>query len=513
MKGNEIMKKTMIKRMLSTASSAIMVSAMAASALNAFAYNTPTINKEPAFVLPSATSSASIPLNKDIVLFNVDQSSIYEPNITYKYEITSATGNNTITTYAQGDLENGSPKPGATPITITVNAGIIGAVSTSVGDNASTTNIKEGTITFGADNATKNETNDEYGDSTTAVIDTNKKVSKNLMITVDANKIYDPEYGNAGHTNTQVNGPGVYRYMITDKTTVAEYTAAGVTDGGAANDLYLDVYTRYTYDNDGKPNGLEVYGYVLMTANESIQYDGATTEGNKVTGYDTGSENKDTDNTGKIEPAELKSDSYHTYNVEVKKEVKGDLADRTNNFPFKVELTNSNKVTSQDDFYYVIKKDGSSLDAVPSHLDNEGKWTLDGAAAATNLQLQAGDSILITGLPVNTKIKVTETNNTDETYTVSAKNTNDGEISFESTPSSVKSLAVAANESAVMATEFAVDNTLAKDTITFTNELKSMSVTGIAFTAAPFALMLLAGTFFVGMFMKNRKKDENENVI
>ncbi|HOC35033.1 MAG TPA: hypothetical protein PKI82_13345, partial [Ruminococcus flavefaciens] len=432
------------------------------------------------------------------------------PNITYKYEITSATGNKTITTYAQGDLDaNGNPKADATPITITVNAGIIGAVSTSVGDKASTTDIKEGTITFGADNTNKKGTNKESA----ATIDLTKKVSKDLTITVDANKIYDPEYGNDGHTNTQVNGPGVYRYMITDKTTVAEYTAAGVTDGGAANDLYLDVYTRYTYDNDGKPNGLEVYGYVLMTANESIQYDGATTEGNKVTGYDTGSENKDTDNTGDIEPAELKSDSYHTYNVEVKKEVKGDLADRTNNFPFKVELTNTNVVSSLDDFYYVIKKDGTALTEQTSYLSDSGSWTLDGAAAATNLQLQAGDSILITGLPVNTKIKVTETNNTDETYTVSAKNTNNGEISFESSPSSVNSLAVAANESAVMATEFAVANTLKKDTITFTNELKSMSVTGIAFTAAPFALMLLAGTFFVGMFMKNRKKDENENVI
>ena len=192
---------------------------------------------------------------------------------------------------------------------------------------------------------------------------------------------------------------------------------------------------------------------------------------------------------------------------------KGDLADRTNNFPFKVELTNTNTVTSQDDFYYVIRKDGTSLTEQTSHLSNTGGWTLDGAAAATNLQLQAGDSILITGLPVNTKIKVTETNNTDETYTVSAKNTNGGEISFASTPDPVNSLAVAANDSAAMATEFAVANTLGKDTITFTNELKSMSVTGIAFTAAPFALMLLAGTFFVGMFMKNRKKDENENVI
>ncbi|OPZ16028.1 MAG: hypothetical protein BWZ04_03216 [Firmicutes bacterium ADurb.BinA205] len=197
----------------------------------------------------------------------------------------------------------------------------------------------------------------------------------------------------------------------------------------------------------------------------------------------------------------------------MKKEVKGDLADRTNNFPFKVELTNTNVVSSLDDFYYVIKKDGTSLTEQTTNLSNTGSWTLDGAAAATNLQLQAGDSILITGLPVNTKIKVTETNNTDETYTVSAKNTNDGDISFASAPDPGTSLAVAANESAVMATEFAVANTLKKDTITFTNELKSMSVTGIAFTAAPFALMLLAGTFFVGMFMKNRKKDENENVI
>ncbi|MBP3250427.1 MAG: hypothetical protein J6M48_08770 [Ruminococcus sp.] len=60
---------------------------------------------------------------------------------------------------------------------------------------------------------------------------------------------------------------------------------------------------------------------------------------------------------------------------------------------------------------------------------------------------------------------------------------------------------------------FDVDNTSQLDTITFKNTLKDISVTGVAFAAAPFALILLAGAFFFGLFMKNRKKNESDNVI
>ena len=88
MKGNDIMKKAMIKRMLSIASSVIMTSAIAASAFSASAASTPNSGNDAA-VIHSVTpaNSASFTLTKDIILFNVDGSDIYEPNVNYTYSI------------------------------------------------------------------------------------------------------------------------------------------------------------------------------------------------------------------------------------------------------------------------------------------------------------------------------------------------------------------------------------------------------------------------------------------
>ena len=528
----------MMKKAFASVTALLAVSAMMIPAAVG-AFDTPTINESPATVLTGTDikSSIGIELNKDIVLFNVDGASILAPNITYKYEITSATGTNTIETYASSDLDsNGNPNSGATPITVTVKPGEIGAISTSVGDIASTAEIREGTITFGTDNETKYATNDEYVESTNAEIDVTKKVRNNLTITVDANKIYDPDYGKDGHTNVQVNGPGVYRYKISDVTDAATYKASGVTDGGAANDLYLDVYTRYTYDTSvdpKKPNGLEVYGYVLMTANESIVYDGSKKESYKVTGYDTDSEDKDLDTpVDGIQPDELKSDTYHTYNVEVQKKTEGDLADAQNNFPFTINLTNSAGVTSLDDFYYEITKDGQKISARTTSLgtgkltdtefgaalDADGEWALNGNTASTNLQLQNGDKILITGLPVGAQIVVKETNNTKDTYSVSAHiNGTDDEaavdvkIGEEGTPA--KSLSAAKDAEVELAAAANVNKTDSRDVIVFTNTLRDISVTGLLFSIAPFAFITIAGIALLGLFMRNKKDEASENRI
>lgn len=511
------MKKKSVKKMLTSSAAILTIAALAVPGVSVFAVDTPTINTSPANKLPTAAATADVTVNKDIVLFNVDGSQILSPNVTYSYDITSANVSTaTITTYAPEDLNtDGTPKTGAVPVTVKVRPGVLAAVSTT-NDVASTTDKVEGNITFGAaSDAHNNNTNKHAANKESeATVTLSNKVSSTMTITVNANKIYDPN-----STGAQVNGPGVYRYKIEDVTTDAVLTASGIQRNykTAANDtdkyIYLDVYTKYA---DSNKNSLVVYGYVLLkdvegSDNVSVNYNKNTaSETLKITGFDTESENTENYGDGTVAKANLTSDAYHTYNVEVSKKTDGDLADAQHNFPFKVELTNTNTVTSLDDFYYVITKDGTPQTEVKTNLSNTGAWTLDGATASTNLQLQNGDKILITGLPVNTKIKVTETNDTSDTYSVSAKDTDNAALSVNGSTTSVS---VNAGTTAAMDNVFAVDNTTALDKIEFTNTLKDISVTGLMFSIAPFVFITIAGVALLVLVMKNRKSSDNKSKI
>ena len=517
------MKKNVIKKMVKSTAIIFAIASVTVPNMNVFAVvDSPTINTPPAAKLDNPTANASVTVKKDIVLFNVaENSNILSPNISYSYEITSAAVTNaTITTFSSDDLEadGKTPKQDAVPITVAVKQGVIGAVSTSA-DNSSTKNKVEGTIRFGAaDDATNNNTTTHPSNKeSSTTVNLSKKVSSSMTISLNANKIYDPDYGNVGHTNTQVNGPGVYRYKIEDVTSAATLAASGIerkyktAENDHDNYIYLDVYTKYNSNKDG----LVVYGYVLLkdtTGNDgvSVNYDYTkTNETLKITGFDTDSENTDVYGDGTVAKASLTSDSYHTYNVEVSKKTDGDLADTQHNFPFKVELTNDT-VTSQDDFYYVITKDGTPLQTVNTNLSNTGAWTLNGATASTNLQLQNGDKILITGLPVSTKIKVTETNDTKDKYTVSAKGTNGNTLSLNNSDNPVS---VDSNGTAAMDDTVNVNNTSANDKIEFTNALKDISVTGLLFSIAPFVFITAAGAVLLGLLIRNKKNSGKKSKI
>ncbi|MBQ6250461.1 hypothetical protein [Ruminococcus sp.] len=486
------MKKTMIKRMLSAASSVIMTSVIAVSAFSASAASTPNSGNDAA-VIHSVTpaNTASFKLNKDIILFNVDGSTIYEPNVNYTYSVAGATVSDGTTVKG---LTIDTTDPADETVTVAVRSGssapdvvtIQGANGSGAAGDAGTT----ATLVFGDDTSHTKATNKE---TDTISAGNDKTASRALTVNIDATKF-------------PADSPaGIYRYVITDTTDEATLTAAGI-DRNASYDKarYLDVYTKY--GDDGK---LQVYGYVLLKgssgANTSLEYDATADETTKVTGFDTESE---TGASGEYNAGTPISDEYHTFNVEIKKVVEGSLADPKREFPFMVELSNE-KVISLDEFYYVQ----TDIAEGKGTLAENGSWTFGTAGATSALNLKDGDSILITGLPTGTKIKVTEYNSAPDTYTVSAKDTDDAAITLKCDAKTGNSLAVAPSKTAAMNAEFAVDNEAKLDTITFKNTLKDISVTGVAFAAAPFALMLLAGAFFFGMFMKNRKRNENDSVI
>lgn len=494
MKGNDIMKKAMIKRMLSIASSVIMTSAIAASAFSASAASTPNSGNDAA-VIHSVTpaNSASFTLTKDIILFNVDGSNIYEPNVNYTYSIEGATVSSGTTVKG---LTLETTDPADATVTVAVRSGSsapdVVTIQGANGSGASGTAGTTATLVFGDDTTHGKATNKE---TDTISAGNDKTAARALTVNIDATKF-------------PADSPaGIYRYVITDTTTAAALTAAGIErNPDYDTKRYLDVYTKY--GDDGK---LQVYGYVLLKgasgADTSLEYETTADETTKVTGFDTESE---TGSTGEYNGGTPNSDEYHTYNVEIKKEVDGSLADPKREFPFMVELSNET-VTSLDEFYYLQ----SDADEAKGNLSEAGKWTFGTAGETSALNLKNGDSILITGLPTGTIIKVTEYNSAPDTYTVSAKDTDDDAITLKCDNATGTSLAVAPSKTAAMDAEFAVDNESEKDTITFKNTLKDISVTGVVFAAAPFVLILITGAFFFGMFMKNKKRNEkkNDNVI
>ena len=435
-------------------------------------------------------------IKKEIVLFNVDQSSIFDPNVVYSYSVSPvdvADGESTVTGYVLND----NTKPLTTAV---VRDGVAGAVTiqgrkvdqyedtTASADHAVTGAAgTTTTLTFGGDNGSKLATLKE---GTTVASDTTQVTTGYIDVSIDAATIYAAN-----------KGPGIYRYKISDTTTAATLTASGIQrDDNYVADLFLDVYVK---NNSNDPvDGFEVYGYVLFKNDNKdidILFADGTDEAIKVDGYTVLSE-------------VTKADQYHTYNVEVSKTTTGDLADKRNNFPFQVDLTNA-VITSQDDFYYVITKDGAQTE-VTTKLAADGSKTIGAATAAgaDNLQLQDGDKILITGLPVSSKIDVTEFNNTFDVYTASAKDEEAAVLNLDN------NAATPATDAATVIVEHGktgslhaakdIDNTAAKDVVAFTNTLETISPTGVVLRVAPYALMLGAGLFL--FFFSRRRKAQEE---
>lgn len=431
-------------------------------------------------------ASVSFDLSKEIIVFNTDGSKIFEPNVTYTYSVAPVASTKATITDTKKTTDTKDD------IVVKVKPGIADTVSLA----------SDGKIIFGSDDDAAATVETTAESVYTEGLDTNdaiQTISGSVGVTISAEKFEDP---------------GVYRYVITDTTTDATLDAAGIdrsTD--YEEELYLDVYVRYDDQEE-----LGVYGYVLFrggTEGADKSFDDKTNdviEANgdsvKVSGFDTDSEilPGGTGSGGSTDPGTYLSDQYHTYNVEVTKEVTGSLGDKKHEFPFQIDLANTKGITSKTNFSYAINDNTATATA----LSEAGAW------ASSNLKLKHGDSILITGLPVGETIKVLETNDTNDTYKVSAV-LNDGADDYGKTY--LDKEVVASGAAAVgMANVEAIDNKGASnapinDVIAFTNDLEAISPTGLLFTVAPFAAMAGLGAGMIVLFSKNKKRDDAENII
>lgn len=253
---------------------------VAAMALSSVAFADPTTltngvagDKDPANALDKA-----VQIEKELVVYNLDETTIAEPNITYTYTLTAGAAGKQIT-----DTDS---------VTALTKAGILPATTTA-------TVVYNNSDITAADNGASNI------------------------------KTFSFDFSGVNY-----DAAGVYRYVITETTNV-DKAAAGITDGTISNVRYLDVYVRDAREGE---TGRQIYGYVLFAANNDIDGTDASTPtsvalADKTTGFVASDEGA----TGTTNTA----DQYYTFNETVSKTLVNDSAMNSHQFPFNVDFTNA----------------------------------------------------------------------------------------------------------------------------------------------------------------------------
>ena len=431
------MKKNLISKMIAVIIAILLVTATTIPAYAAAIGNG---------TVTSTDTSVTIP--KGISLKNTSMGTYYGPSITYTYTIApqAPPSGTTIT-----DATTGTTLP--------VAAGPTGGATLGGG----------GTVTFSNPSYTISNMDDDGVEST-----------QNLTVNIDL---------------TKFQNPGIYRYIITDTTSIADLFDAGmVRPDDYDTTRYLDVYIKY----NSTSSALTVGGYTLLKTNAGTA-DIATS---KDTGFDRASEAP----AGQTE----KTDIYRSYNIRVEKHVQGDMGDRTNDFPFTFTIGNNDGKT----YYYGKSTDSSQL--------------TQSSATTQSFTLHDNETLYIRGLSPHATIAYTETNNTSETYkvTIMGKATASGSAWTLITPAADEQKPIAPNgtmsltagaitnydtanrraasggNAATVATEASVTNY--RD-VEFINLLGSVSPTGLVLRFAPFIILLAGAVTLITVFRRRRK--------
>lgn len=407
----------------------------------------------------SVANGTTIPLTKSIVFSNINNSNVYEPNITYTYTVTPETIDES--TYTVTD---------STPLTGYVHPGVANGV-TGV-------SIQFGTTVGGED--------------TTAVTTTaaGVEVERTANLSVDI---------------TKFTKPGIYRYKIVETSSPATVTEVGLTarDSEYNPDRYLDVYIHYVdHDNDpSTPEVLKMYGAVIFKSTaETAGQDNITTRTTKTTGYEPSATSGDLKDDATV-------DRYTTYDIIVKKTVDGSMADKNHEFPFFVTVSNT---INGAKFSYTA--DGSETFTGATVASGVGTLTstslqIGSDAKTSSLTLKHNDQITIKGIPSNQTtdlaIVVKEFNDTYDSYTPSVSATS-GTISMTT------GTAMTAQSGFDVTTSFAIKaNDTKNQTITLNNNLTEISPTGVVLRVAPYVMILVAGIALL-ILAKKRKPAKDE---
>lgn len=306
----------------------------------------------------------------------------------------------------------------------------------------------------GTGNTTTAKVNFVAGDTTTydrvqdgdiLVLGEKEKYAKKT-VTVDFNAV-------------DFNAPGIYRYIITEKT---DETQQGISYDNP-NTRTLDVFVEYVDPDTG--GALKVTSYVL--------YPGTKTDASVVA-----EEAKDDGFTN----------TYTTYDLTLAKTVTGNQGDRDKFFKFTVTISNAVPGTVYDVTIPTTDaptqndlEQGDSIDNV-----NLDKLTVGSAQApettgsvTATYYIKHNQSIVIQGLTSDTAYTITETDYSTDGYTTTYAIDGGEPVTAIATPSE--------------------NNTMngADHTVTFTNHKQGTVPTGILLETAPY--LILGAVVVVGL--------------
>lgn len=309
-------------------------------------------------------------------------------------------------------------------------------------------------------------------------------------------------------SNVVFTGPGIYRYVITE--TAPNYAASGVTATTGTHTRYLDVYVKAadTFNDGSTAEEWVIYGYVCMYDSEDVDpvADTTTTGAMKTNGFVAGT------NDG----TEIKADSYYTFNVTVSKTVQNDnYAKATHAFPFTVIFTNADVTQSVD---ISSKTTGTT----PDGFIDPAPAALSAGNTKGVVSIKDGASVKYIGIPNGTSVEVYETNDmTGVIYQVTTTltptgtaPTTDNSVSWDDAPT--VAVAQAAEKEAFQSTKATITTTPDVDddnayAVAVTNRLLTISPTGVSLRVAPYALMLCAGLLLVFFSRRRKAKAESED--
>ena len=400
----------------------------------------------------SVSGTTSIPLNKTIVIFNTDDNTtVREPDITFSYALAKV--NSTAADGAQ--------------------------LSSTVSDDTNTVRVYNG-----VSSAVTAPTAITYSQSNTVSATTKGyEDEKTTNITVDP---------------TAFPHAGIFRYVITETSNPASVADRGLEAHTESYDStrYLDIYI---YNPDGTHTtqwmGAAVIFKTQATTSGSEGTDNITTTFEKTTGFEPGTDGTPgtTDFTN-----DATVDRYFTYNLDVTKAITGTLADKTHDFPFQIAITGAlaNAVT--------VDVTNSSASPVNTTL------SVSTTAANDTAALRDGETYSVTGLPKGTTVTVTEYNDTVDVYKLTTSFAGTSSTATQSNANEGTTLAAATGETGVLINSGDASTVKAdtKTVLTFTNNLETISPTGVVLRIAPYALMLGAG--IVLFLLSRRRKEENE---
>ncbi len=294
------------------------------------------------------------------------------------------------------------------------------------------------------------------------VTSTGKEITQNITVNIDL---------------TKFSKAGIFRYKLSDTTaTSALFTAGIIRHDDYKKDRYLDVYIK------NGTSGVEVSGYALSQTNQA-------TAGNKDGGF-TNEYETTTDGSGQVTAEN--TDVYRTYNVKLEKKVTGDMGDKTHGFPFAVTV-NNNSLT-----YF---SNGSAS-----------------TATSSTINLADGGTLEIKGLNPHATVGYVETNDTTEKYkvTIDGKSANlvpEAEVASGLTATLAVGAVSAydtANSNSSVATDAAATN---YSEVKFTNNLASVSPTGVVLRYSPFILLLACAGALIIFASRTRARRKETDAI